>query len=84
YAVNYKTGEAVIDFHPEYDKDNNLLPMNKKDRSVVIGTSIPSSPVISILSGKSVLFVGVAGGVITQEPFEKRALSQFYWRHVID
>ena len=50
YAVNYKTGASVIELNSKVETDNsgNVVDLGKKDRSVAIGTAIPSAPVIVV------------------------------------
>ena len=79
YAVDYLTGSSVYDFNPETGSDGGL---GKKDRSEIIGTSMPSAPVIAILPGLAVLFVGVEGGVAQQNPNPVTELNLFYWRQI--
>ncbi|MDL2274743.1 hypothetical protein LJC22_01280 [Desulfosarcina sp. OttesenSCG-928-G10] len=77
YAVDYKNGAAVINFDTT---DPTVTTLNKDDRSTIIGDAIPSSPVIAVLAGKSVLFVGISGGIATKEPLQDKALNRFYWK----
>jgi len=84
YAVNYLTGGAVHDFSTtsETDADGNVVERGKMDRSKLIGTSMPSAPVIAVLPGKAVLFVGVEGGVAQHDPDPVADLHPFYWRQI--
>ncbi|MBT8366733.1 MAG: hypothetical protein KJP23_18740, partial [Deltaproteobacteria bacterium] len=65
YAVDYKTGASVLDLSNEDETDPSgsvvEVDLGKKDRSVAIGTAIPSAPVIAILSGGARIFIGVEG-----------------------
>jgi type IV pilus assembly protein PilY1 len=84
YAVNYLTGGAVHDFSTtsETDASGNVVERGKMDRSKLIGTSMPSAPVIAVLPGKAVLFVGVEGGVAQHDPDPVADLHLFYWRQI--
>ncbi len=84
YAVDYLTGGAVYDFSAvsETDGDGNVVERGKMDRSSLIGTSMPSAPVIAVLPGKAVLFVGVEGGVAQQDPDPVADLNLYYWRQI--
>ena len=53
YAMDYKTGAAVHSFSNEAETDasGSSVSLGKKDRSIAIGTAIPSAPVIAVLGG---------------------------------
>ena len=82
YAVDYQTGEAVMDYSDEVetDGDGEVVTYGKKDRSKKIGTSIASSPVIAVLAGGAKLYVGVEGGIEQEDPIEEISMHKFYWR----
>jgi type IV pilus assembly protein PilY1 len=84
YAVDYLTGGAAYDFSAttETDADGNVVARGKMDRSKLIGTSMPSAPVIAVLPGKTLLFIGVEGGVAQQNPDPVTDLNLFYWRQI--
>jgi len=84
YAVDYLTGGAAYDFSAttETDADGNVVARGKMDRSKLIGTSMPSAPVIAVLPGKALLFIGVEGGVAQQNPDPVTDLNLFYWRQI--
>ncbi|BBO80100.1 type IV pili system adhesin PilY [Desulfosarcina ovata subsp. sediminis] len=82
YAVDYETGASVYDYSSETEtntEDEVITTYGKKDRCYDIGTSIPSSPVIAI-SGEAVLYIGVEGGIQTEDALEDLSLHRFYWR----
>ena len=62
-----KTGAAVHTFSNEVETDasGNSVALGKKDRSIAIGTAIPSAPVIAILGGGARIFIGVEGGIVS-------------------
>ena len=74
YAVNYRLGTAVQNL----DQSVNA----SLDRSIVIGTSIPSGVQIAILRGKIKGFVGVSGGVYEANVGTKPTLITNYWRYL--
>jgi type IV pilus assembly protein PilY1 len=75
YALDYKTGAAAIDF----SEDGNLTTA---DRSLVVGTSIPSAPVITVMQDGVKIFVGVQGGVKSLTPKASTDVHMYYWRQV--
>jgi len=86
YAVNYLTGGAVYDWSstPEFTGDTTPVevPLGKRDRSKLIGTSIPSAPVIAVLPGGAKMYIGVEGGVTKQDPTAVTDVNAFYWRQI--
>lgn len=81
YAVNYKTGASVQEFSSETETDagGNNVDLGKKDRSIAIGTAIPSAPVIAVLEGGSRLFVGVEGGIVSMPTIATQDMYNYYW-----
>ncbi|UCG06194.1 MAG: hypothetical protein JSV83_20145 [Desulfobacterales bacterium] len=89
YAVDYKTGASVYDFNPtvEIDGDGEEVPLGKLDRTVTIGTAIPSAPVIAILEGDGSgtgarLFVGVEGGIVSLPTKVTPDMYRYYWHQL--
>ena len=84
YAVNYLTGGAVHDYSSatETDADGNVVERGKLDRSKVIGTAIPSAPVIAILESGAKMYIGVEGGVAPEDPVSTFNANVFYWRQI--
>jgi type IV pilus assembly protein PilY1 len=84
YAVNFKTGAAVKDFSAttETDGDGNTVTLGKNDRSKVIGTAIPSAPVITVLKGGAFIFVGIEGGVASMPVDPGQDMNRYYWNQV--
>jgi len=86
YAVNYLNGGAVYDWSDAADvtadPTHKLVPLGKSDRSKLIGTSIPSAPVIAILPGGAFLYIGVEGGVSKQDPAAVADVNMYYWRQI--
>lgn len=86
YAVDYLTGAAVYDWSnvAEFtgDGDPTQVTLGKKDRSKLIGTSIPSAPVIAVLPGGARLYIGVEGGVAKEDPAVVTDVNTYYWRQL--
>jgi type IV pilus assembly protein PilY1 len=82
YAVNYSTGEAVFNLDLTEDKKQGKVVINKDDRSVVIGTAIPSSVVVTVIGGKVGAYVGVGGGVYKPTLASQRSLFPTTWKLV--
>jgi type IV pilus assembly protein PilY1 len=81
YAMDYKTGAAVHYFSHEAEADNsgNPVSLGKKDRSIAIGTAIPSAPVIAVLGGGARIFIGVEGGLVSLPTIANEDMHRFYW-----
>ena len=83
YAVDYLTGVSVHDWSEEVEIDQETgeaAVLGKLDRTKVIGTSIPSAPVIAVLESGPKIFTGVEGGVTQEEPVAKPDMNIYYWR----
>ena len=83
YAVDYKTGAAVKNYSSttEVDGEGETVTYGKLDRSKIVGTSIASAPVIAVLPGGAVIYLGIEGGIGKEDPVEDISLHRFYWRH---
>ena len=84
YAVNYKTGAAVHEFNSalETDRDGHTVTLGKQDRSLSVGTAIPSAPVIAILGGGARLFIGVEGGIVSLPTVATQEMYRYYWNQI--
>ena len=84
YALNYKTGEAAFEWNDidETDAEGNTVNRGRWDRSKIIGTSIASAPVVAVLRGGPKIYVGVEGGIKTENPNVTQALETFFWRQI--
>jgi type IV pilus assembly protein PilY1 len=84
YAVDYETGASVYDFSPtvETDGDGEVVALGKLDRCATIGTSIPSAPVIAVLEGGPMLYVGVEGGIPGRPIEDTTVLNIYFWRQL--
>jgi len=79
YAVDYLTGVSVYNWSEEVEMGAEL---GKLDRSKVIGSGIPSAPVVAVLEGGPEIFLGVEGGVAQETPVAKTHMNIFYWRQI--
>lgn len=94
YAVDYKTGEAVLNFASAGTPDNNddEDPTNKRavskdgnvlrreDRSVTLGVGIPSGLVVVMPpSGDAKLLIGCGGGLCSEDPTLGGTIIPIYW-----
>jgi len=86
YAVDYLTGTAVNDYSTdiEYNDEGEIIEHTKGDRSKIIGTSIPSAPVIAIFEGGAKMYVGVEGGVTEEDPVATYNMNMYYWRQLLN
>ena len=84
YAVDFKTGGAVHNFSTTVESDplGNPVALGKLDRSTVIGTAIPSAPVIAILKGGAYLFIGVEGGIASMPVVAGQDMYRYYWNQI--
>jgi len=92
YALNYKTGESVLNF----DQTNDSAPggstseralnaddkmLRRADRSVDLGVGIPSGIVIVLPpDGDAKILIGSGGGLLTEDPTEGGTLFPIYWQ----
>ena len=84
YAVDFKTGGAMHNFSTtaETDGAGNTVALGKLDRSTVIGTAIPSAPVIAILKSGAYLFIGVEGGISSMPVVAGQDMYRYYWNQI--
>lgn len=76
YAVDYKTGSAVFNL----DDSGTLTDLTRDDRSAKIGVSIPSGVIITFVSGTTVAYGGVGGGVYRPSLKTTRTVFPISWR----
>jgi type IV pilus assembly protein PilY1 len=90
YAVDYKTGEAVLNFNGTNDTqstDNNSRALSKygkvlrrADRSIELGVGIPSGIVVLMPpSGEAKLLIGCGGGLCSEDPVLGGTIIPIYW-----
>jgi type IV pilus assembly protein PilY1 len=84
YVLDYKTGGAVQELSttPENDNSGNAVSLGKLDRSLAVGTAIPSAPVIAILGGGARLFIGVEGGIVSLPAIATQDMHRYYWNQI--
>ena len=80
YAVKYDTGNAFFNFDLTNDVGGEVKV--KSDRSLLMGTAIPSGVIITFIGGKAVAYAGVGGGVFTPELGSTSPLVPMTWRIV--
>ncbi|NVL93095.1 MAG: hypothetical protein HWN71_08705, partial [Desulfobacterales bacterium] len=79
YAVDYLTGVSVYNWSEEVE---GAAELGKLDRSKVIGSGIPSAPVVAVLESGPEIFLGVEGGVVQETPVARTDMNIFYWRQI--
>jgi len=78
YALDYLNGGARFDFVADPENPG----VTTEDRSVVIGTSVPSSPSVVITNDGVNIVTGVEGGIVTQSEGTESTIHQYFWRQV--
>jgi len=84
YAVNYLNGGAVLELSDttETDGEGGVVELGKHDRSISIGTAIPSAPVIAVLAGGARIFIGVEGGIASLPTANNNDMHTYYWNQI--
>ena len=80
YALNYKTGNGILNLNPANDTDT--IKIDLSDRSRVIGTGIPSGTVMSAVGGRLVAFTGFNGGMYNTPLRKHSPIVPIWWRQV--
>ncbi len=80
YALKYNTGNAAFNFDLTNDVDGEVK--SKSDRSLIMGTAIPSGVIITFVGGTAVAYAGVGGGVFSPELESTNPLVPMTWRIV--
>lgn len=91
YAVNYKTGEAAINYDTTNDASStseNLrasggegIALRRSDRVMTLGAGIPSGIVVIIsASGDSSLLIGCGGAICSSGTTGGGSIIPLYWR----
>ena len=78
YVLKYKTGNAV--FNLDYTNDVGGEVIKKEDRSLFVGTGIPSGVIIAVFGGEVVGYSGVAGGIYSPQLSTTNPLIPMTWR----
>ncbi len=81
YALNYETAEATLNLDTANDGDSEVL--ERSDRSLIIGGSIPSMMVIAMLEKDATGLVGVSGGIFKTPISTYLPIIRMYWRLVL-
>jgi len=90
YGVNARTGEAIVNWDPDNDRDNTDVNeraehedgyvLRKSDRVKTIGQGIPSGIVTLIdASGQATLMISSSNRVNTIEGMGARLINPVYW-----
>jgi len=80
YALKYKTGNAAFNLDLENDSSGETLM--RSDRSVIVGTAIPSGTIVAIIRGVATGYVGVGGGVYIPPLPSYKSIIPVHWRIV--
>ena len=72
YAVNYENGSAV------FDLDND----GQKERSYIIGSGIPSQPIVVATEDELILMIASEKKVVTSEIEVNRDFIPYYWLQI--
>jgi Tfp pilus tip-associated adhesin PilY1 len=75
YSVQYQTGVAFFDL-------NNDTTISANDRSISVGSGIPSGIIIAIINGTVTGYGGVAGGVFSPQLTITNSIVPLDWRIV--
>jgi type IV pilus assembly protein PilY1 len=88
YAIDYKTGEAVLDLDKTNNSDEGSNPnadkgdyvLDRDDRSRTLGQGIPSGIVVIMPpSGEAELLIGCGGGLCAEDPTLGGTIFPIYW-----
>lgn len=93
YVLNYKTGEAVVDYDTSNNgtsttntraKNNAGQVLLRSDRVQTLGSGIPSG-VVPIIQpgGEASILVGCGGGLCTPASTSSDTVVPLYWRRVM-
>jgi type IV pilus assembly protein PilY1 len=79
YAVNYLTGNAVFNF--DLTNDTSGTPYSATDRSIAVGTAIPSGAIIAVVGGSSATgYIGIGGGIYKAPLKSPKVLVPINWK----
>jgi type IV pilus assembly protein PilY1 len=80
YALKYNSGNAI--FNLDLTNDVGGTVISKTDRSLIMGTAIPSGVIITFIGGTAVAYAGVGGGVYSPQLGSTSPLVPMTWRIV--
>lgn len=79
YAVGYLTGNAIFNF--DLTNDVSETTLGAGDRSIVIGTAIPSGAIIAVVGGSSATgYIGIGGGIYKAPLKSSKVLVPITWK----
>ncbi len=76
YSLDHKTGEAVLNY------DGTTEGLTKSDRSLVIGSAIPSRVVVALIHGQPEAYIGIRGGIVNPDIGASNPLIRIFWRQL--
>ena len=80
YAVNYLTGEAVFaGLHETGSTADNGTTPTKEDRSVSLGSGIPSEPSLVVTEHGTFVVVGTQKGTISYNTNDPQSINRYFW-----
>ena len=81
YVLKYKTGNAVFNLDLNNDLEGSTV-IKREDRSMTIGSGIPSGVIITVIGDTVTGYVGVAGGVYSPTLLSTRSIVPINWKIV--
>ena len=89
YALNYLTGEAIkeLNFYQGNDTfEGGMLRvvLDERDRSMSLGSGIPTAPTLAVTSSGPVLLVGTSEGVKAVDIPEENSVTKYFWLQGIE
>jgi type IV pilus assembly protein PilY1 len=80
YAIDYMNGNAVFNFDLSNDVGGTVLA--KSDRSLRMGSAIPSGVVITVVGNTAVAYAGVGGGIFKPTLKKTKVFYPLHWKVV--
>jgi type IV pilus assembly protein PilY1 len=80
YALNYRTGNAILNLNPANDTD--VIKIDLSDRVKVLGSGIPSGTVMSALHGRLVAYTGFNGGMYNTPLRRHSYIIPVWWKQI--
>jgi type IV pilus assembly protein PilY1 len=81
YALKYKTGNAAFNLDANNDLEGSTV-IKREDRSMTIGSGIPSGVILTVIGGTVTGYAGVAGGVYSPTLSSTRSIVPINWKIV--
>ena len=91
YAVNWRTGEAILNFDTTNDststtnaraRDSQGNILLRSDRVLTVGTGIPSQLNVIVMPGGTFGLVGVGGSIVNPDVKGEKGVKPKYWREL--